>query len=884
MITATLVNRSGLPCWCCGLVLLLFAPPALAQPAAPKPPAEYNAFIRYQIDAFRTEHIRQFDEMVDALAKLGFHKGPGPDDERESRAVNRMAGTVASADARKLLNQRHVKTILLVPRGAELPADAEQPLRVQIELASGLDREAQRRLAEQVRSVLAPLGFREAVGYDHRGQTRLVGMIPFSRLDALLNDLRKHPAGAKLPAPFALVSPLRIVEVMTGMESTVDRPAPVVVPRELENVGPGLRALLEAKKEAGNPIRLEVILNHTPTDIDRTWRRPLQEAVPGLLIDGRLGPLVSVRCTPEQGVALAAVPTVSAVRLPQPARPQEQAPPPANADLREALKASGLERLHALGHRGKGIRAAVVDGDFRGWQAAVGKELPAKVTLIDLTRGRNYDLEPDPFPGDANAVGHGTRCAALLMKAAPEAELVLIRVDPASPYQLQEAARAINGELFRSLALDGRGGEIENDRQLLENRRDDLLEERRFILNSVDDADLIKQRWDAYKKKQEQFDRDEQSLNARTRNYVQLRRDLRDLKGVAVVACPLVWNEGHPVDGTGALSRYFDDRPFKAALWFQSAGNTRGQAWAGLFRDADGDGVMEFTAPGVSLPKGRWTPELNFLAWQPSAEAGRGPSPDVPAKTRLRLAVQWREAHDPELYRRGEDAFRVPLADLRLLILRQRDPLGEKLPADDLEVVAQSVGVPLRLTNEPSASVYEQTVEFAAEAGGRYVVRVEGRAPIGTRPANAPTVPAALQLSDLHLRLFIETLSPGGRAVFADFVSDRPGRESGASLGTPAESRQVITVGAADRTGQPQVYSSGGAPFGLELLSKPDVLAYDEFGAAGETLGTSLATSFAAGLAATALGSGAPCGRFLEAMRARPGEVLRIPGDWPARR
>ena len=48
------------------------------------------------------------------------------------------------------------------------------------------------------------------------------------------------------------------------------------------------------------------------------------------------------------------------------------------------------------------------------------------------------------------------------------------------------------------------------------------------------------------------------------------KADVLALKGVRVVANSLVWAEGYPVDGSSALSRYFDDKPFRAALWFQS--------------------------------------------------------------------------------------------------------------------------------------------------------------------------------------------------------------------------------------------------------------------------------------------------------------------------
>ena len=79
------------------------------------------------------------------------------------------------------------------------------------------------------------------------------------------------------------------------------------------------------------------------------------------------------------------------------------------------------------------------------------------------------------------------------------------------------------------------------------------------------------------------------------------------------------------------MSRWLDDSR-QRPLWFQSAGNTRGQAWNDLFRDADGNGVMEFTG----RPAATWTRELNFLAWQPHEEKH---SLDLPEKMKLRIAL-----------------------------------------------------------------------------------------------------------------------------------------------------------------------------------------------------------------------------------------------------
>src|SRR5262249_48290824 len=114
-----------------------------------------------------------------------------------------------------------------------------------------------------------------------------------------------------------------------------------------------------------------------------------------------------------------------------------------------------------------------------------------------------------------------------------------------------------------------------------------------------------------------ELERDERDLRAREVRFQKLYNDLSGLKGIHVVSNSLVWNDGYPLGGGSPLSRWFDDSPPQTALWFQSAGNTRGQTWAGLYRDADGNSVMEFAAPEIPLRAERWTPELNFLAWQP---------------------------------------------------------------------------------------------------------------------------------------------------------------------------------------------------------------------------------------------------------------------------
>jgi hypothetical protein len=126
------------------------------------------------------------------------------------------------------------------------------------------------------------------------------------------------------------------------------------------------------------------------------------------------------------------------------------------------------------------------------------------------------------------------------------------------------------------------------------------------------------------------------------------------------------------------------------------------------------------------------------------------------------------------------------------------------------------------------------------------------------------------KVGELRARIFLQTLQGDGRAVFLDYAPSQGG------IGTPGDAQRAITVGAADPSGQRRPDSSRGPALGLELLNKPDVLAFTP-------AETGAAASFAAGLAASALSAGASQGHFLRDLHVPPGGVLRLPGDWQRR-
>jgi hypothetical protein len=840
------------------------------EPARPPRPERYNARVRYQIDAFRNERLMQFNEMVRYFEKLGFVKEAGEEDEPENPKINRMNGTIAAKDARRLLGERHVKTILLYPEGTTLPKDPKALVRVQFQLVPGLPKDREQALSDRVLSSLKELGFQEAVGYDHRGFTRLEGLFPSGKLDALLDNPVK-PLSADRESPFATRPPIQIVEVESGLPLSIPRPSAPAIPKGQEKITPELRSLIGKQDVAGKPLRLEVILSAVPDFDDRGWKSQLQDAAPGLVIEGRLGPIVSVLARPNQALALASLPGVDTVRLPRSGESKLSNVTEVGEASQKLLEATGLERLHKLGHKGRGMRLAVVDGDFRGWDQQLGKGLPKSTKYIDLTAARNPNVLPDPFPeGPTGTLGTGTLAAMAAILAAPETDLTLIRVDPKAPYQLYNVARYINGDTVRSENLEHRSDDLIAEAKSLEARQQELLLERQRVIDMFSGDEESKKLRDEFLKKEAKLDADEKTHKEAEIRLLALSRALTGLKGIKIVACPLVWREGHPIVGSGPLGRYMDDRPFKAALWLQAAGEAKGRVWEGTYLDTDGNGVMEFASTSVKLPAGRWTNELNFLGWQASQGSVK---PELPAKTRLCISIQWREPHDPSFWKNKEDLYRQPIASPQLVILRQLDPTGTKAPADDLAVVAQSVGLPQRIDNQPNSAVYEQTVEFDVPQDGRYALRVElkGGVPNTIRPAGEPTLPKFNKSWELRPRIFVETLQGAGRAVFLDYAT------AGASPGMPGSAQTAITVESADKQVAADKKSQRD-----NLYVKPDLLSFHPFGGGADLAESSdgPVVGFAAGWAATARSAGAPAINFQQSLGIPPGESLGIPADW----
>lgn len=299
-------------------------------------------------------------------------------------------------------------------------------------------------------------------------------------------------------------------------------------------------------------------------------------------------------------------------------------------------------------------------------------------------------------------------------------------------------------------------------------------------------------------------------------------------------------------------------------MWFQPAGDTRGQTWTGLFRDADNNGVMEFATADEDLRPGRWSRELNFLSTRSDGKE----TLDLVGGSKVRISVQWREPHDPTL---SEEDYRVAVAPMRLQLVKQRDPSGEKYASDEIDLIAGSEGQPARLHYEPQFAVYEHSLELTLPADGRYAVRIEGAVPNTLRPANVPTLKDQQVIWELRPRLFVESADGQGRFVLSDYASD-------GGVAVPGDARLVLSVGSIGKDGKTSPDSAAGAGPGVGLRKKPDLLAPSD--ASGTT---DLATSFAAGFAASIMSAGLPSTSFPQALNIAPGGMIAVPEGWQRR-
>ncbi len=562
----------------------------------------------------------------------------------------------------------------------------------------------------------------------------------------------------------------------------------------------------------------------------------------------------------------------------------------------DALTASKLLRLHENKHRGQGVRVILIDTDFTGLEKFRGAGLPEKVTYIDFTSERNASILPEPIAPDLSegnqnkvGIGHGTHCALALSQASPEVELILIRVAADAPYQCGKILEYVLGDKSSTEAIRLRLIEFGLEQGEITRLRKLALEEYKKAFDNFDDTDEAKKRRSQATAALKDLDIKEEKLSERVKRLEKLEADLHQLTGVPLIVSCLNWNTGHAIDSDGFLTKHLNDLLIRSVprytfnprkikplpLWFQASGDQRTQAWIGSFRDRDNNNIMEFIPKKDPIHKGNWTRELNFIQFE-SAQNGSVVA-ELPEGANIRISIQWREPHDPQV---AEEDYRDSNVPIELQLLHQLDPAGKLLASDEMDVVAISQKKPSRLSYEGNYGIYEQTIETKIPRTGKYALRVLGKIPLSLKPQVITDLAANDIYWELSPRIFLEVLDAQTQAKGKLSFHDYPSFLSG--VGSPADSLGAITVGAANLQRQPSPKTSVGLSPNAILGQKPTIWSYYTLNKipAGPAQETSLATAFAGGVAACFLSAGIPQDNFLNAIHIKPRQVIEVNEEW----
>ncbi len=892
-----------------GLLMLSTLPGvSTAQVKYPPLPETVDIQIRYRIGAARDERVRQYRALEAHLQSLGFNRKRQPEDDLDvfDPTAERFEGTIPSKNVNAVLLDPRVKTILFRPTDFKIPDDTATPVSLRIRIPTGYLAADQQRLQRQVVAQLEKLGFREGIGYDNDHYSLVRGDLPAGNLFRLMKDLRDEPAGwfvadtprSELPSPLRDILPIRSIEVLVNSDLTFLAPQPLAPNRA--KFTPDLRAVLDDAGAAAKPLVVEVILDQRLdlTELD-TLRARFRATASRMVVnpttqhpelvtatlEGAAGTVVTVRFQRASDLeAFARDPIVIYARLPRAAvetiaaRPANS-PAPTFADVASATR---LAAFQTIGYRGQGTKIVVIGTSFPDLGQWMGIRFLSKtqltpVSYIDLTAELSPDLTPSPL--DPGAVGGATAAAKAAHAAAPGAAIVLVRVDPAAYFQLLTVARQVTGSTGYSDAMQSRIVEMNFRGESLRTSLAEAVEEYRIAFMNSSDEERARLRLARAKQTLERLAAEERKLTRTIDRATVLQNALTSLVGTDVVVNTLVWEDGYSVDGLSELSQAIDTTFASEALagpqnrsatrpkirprplWVQAASPSVGSVWGGPFLDVNGDGIMEFAAPGAPVGSDEWTNELNFLSV-------RGPdgtiTPNLPAGAKVRLTVQWRETHDPTGYGGSNAIF-----PLTIRVFRQLDPEGKVRASDELREVARPVGGPYRLYAEPSYGVYEQVVEVTVAEAGRYCVRLEGL------PIYDIRLPALRRVIQIQPRVFAEFVggtAAMGRPVFASYSPHNVG------VGIPGDAKAAIAVGETDKPlGTITTGLTGGGP-GVELLTKPDLLApsvaIDQEGGSGVSAG------FTAGVLAAMIGSGAPPANIFRATGLQRGGPVMIPENW----
>lgn len=161
-----------------------------------------------------------------------------------------------------------------------------------------------------------------------------------------------------------------------------------------------------------------------------------------------------ILCLLLLSVPACAPPGGATVSVEQTAPDAVEAPAP---ERRVHLANLDVPRWHEAGHRGAGVKIAILDSGFRDFRRFLGRGLPGDVQTRSFRADRNLEARDSQ---------HGILCAEVIHALAPRAEILLVNWEPDSPRAFLDAVRWARGAGAKILSCslimpswsDGEGG------------------------------------------------------------------------------------------------------------------------------------------------------------------------------------------------------------------------------------------------------------------------------------------------------------------------------------------------------------------------------------------------------------------------------------------
>ncbi len=728
---------------------------ALAQAQTPTASSlAYQVRLRYKIDAELQQRYALYKQMLARLQSAGFQPAPGR--PREELYGDSLAGVMPANGLGTLRLERFLRTALLVPVGYQLPTDAEKTVLVRLELTlTGPDR--QKELSERAREQLKTLGLIENEGYDHVNYTRILGRLPVPALETLLKDSMETP----IPSSFKSITlvhqkqPLVRLAVVIAEASPpqpdVSRSSPAPAGKEyLDKISPDLKALLVKIPETDLDKLMRVELVLVGNQLTDRFRSQLIHSETRFVTEGSIGNIVTGLTTPSRLTALAQQAEISTVRLPQ--LPRTPAISSVNAieflPLGKHLGTSPMVTTVAYQQTKPVSKAVIIGDDFRGYQKLLGESLPKQTRFIDATAELSMEFRPAP-EAEGQDMGHSTKVARGFLKQYPAEEVILVRIDPSTPYQLKQVGEAILGRSWLSPSLLARQDEFKEETSRIESEKLEMRVIRQRIQRDFNLDDATKAKREDYRLRQAKLDAREKAHYEQGLRIEAFVNDVILLKGATSACIAMQWTDGYTdIPGSAPQLRTLPHDVLRGSSWYQAIALRPGQVFTGLYRDLNNDQVMEFNQRGTGRK------DLAFLAWD--ASKGGANEPILPENTVVQVTLNWFEVH--AVSDSGEDKYRKPLSNFTLNVLKQRDPTGKQLPADVFEVVARTPAVPDRVEHSNRGSHYQAIVRFTVPAGGgRYALQLAGTPPNGTGEVG--------ERAEIHPKISLDVVDPVKRAL-----------------------------------------------------------------------------------------------------------------------